>query len=141
MKVYTVTTKFSMGGIPVVSSQSTTDMAQAMRFTASLAVDVESAMKMYGFARLKTLDVHISVKNVNEADIPEHPRKWFWCTLGGDPDIDDRDIPSGEDPIDKCPDYSAALDLASHVMAYKIDNQLFEYWPDVVEYCENKLGV
>lgn len=136
-KVYTVTVKFVMS-VPVVTSQSTTDKEQAMKFTASLAEDVEAAMKKYGFGRLDTLDVNISVKNVDEADIPEHTGKWFWCTLNGDPDLDVRDIPSGEDPIDGTGKLRPALDLASPRLAYKIDGRLFEYWSDVVDYCDGK---
>lgn len=148
MRVYTVTFNVYAFGT-IKSSQSTTDMEQAMRFTASLADDVENAMKRYGFVRFKTLDVHISVRNVNEADIPEHTGKWFWCTLNGDVDNDVKDIPSGEDQIDvkglSRPDLvllddviRPALELASPLLAYKIEGKIFERWPEVVEYCKNK---
>ena len=59
-KVYTVTVTFVMS-VKVTSSQSTTDREQAMRFTASIAQDVESAMKGYGYGRIHSLDVNISV--------------------------------------------------------------------------------
>lgn len=138
-KVYTVTVKFVMS-VNVTSSQSTTDVEQAMRFTSSLAEDVGYAMKVYG--RINDLDVNISVRNVDEETIPEHSgKKWFWCTLSGDPHDDNvNDLPSGEDPIDGMGEYYHALNLASPVPAYKFDGKIFEHWFEVVEYCKNKLG-
>ena len=140
-KVYTVTVKFVMSGPLVVTSQSTDDIDQAMRFTSSLAGSVESAMRLYGNFRLDELEVSISVKDVDESEIPDHPgKKWFWCTLGGDTYRDVFDIPSGGDPIDEVDSYSLALDLASPIPAYKLEGKLFEHWYEVVEYCKNKLG-
>lgn len=139
-KVYTVTVTFVMS-VKVVSSQSTTDMEQAMRFTASLASDVESAMKGYGYGRIHSLDVNISVKEVDENSIPEHHGKWFWCTLNGDAYDDVYDIRSGCEPIDGyMGEYYHALNLASPIPAYKVDGKIFEHWFEVVEYCKNKLG-
>lgn len=141
-KVYTVTVTFVMS-VKVTSSQSTTDMEQAMRFTSSISEDVESAMKVYGHGRIHSLNINISVKEIEEAEIPEHPgKKWFWCTLNGDVYDDNvRDLPSGSDQIDgHVGEYYRALDLACPVPAYKLEGRLFEHWYEVVEYCKNKLG-
>lgn len=138
-KVYTVTVTFVMS-VRVTSSQSTTDMEQAMRFTASLASDVESSMREYGYGRIHNLDINISVRDVDEESIHYHHGKWFWCTLNGDP-YDVNDIPSGDDQIDEyVGEYYHALDLASPVPAYKIEGKVFEHWFEVIEYCKNKLG-
>ena len=140
MKVYTVTVKFVMS-VPVVSSQSTTDIEQATRFTSSIAGDVECAMEGGGYGRIYSLDVSISVKDVDENSIPEHQgKKWFWCTLNGDA-YDVNDIHSGEEPIDGyVGEYYHSLNLASPIPAFKIDGKIFEHWFEVVDYCKNKLG-